>query len=538
MAAPEVTLVGNPTVDEGVEYSLDLSAMPEGLQFAIVNWGDDLDGDGETDIQSFTAAEVSAGMTHLYLDGPVPYTITLGLVIDDVFYAGVDSHDVLVNNVAPTIALSQVSSVDEGSTYQLTLGDVVDQGMDTVTDVIIDWGDGTAPQTLAYVPGGMVLDHVYANGPAVRTINVSLVDEDGTHSGAGLLDVTVNNVAPTADAGADQTGTEGSPITLSGMITDPGVETHTASWTITGPGGFSMTLSGASVVFTPADNGIYTATFNVSDDAASASDSMTLDVANAAPTATVSGPATGTVGSPVTYTASFTDPGSADTHTVAWTVTSAGGAVVATGTGPSFTFTPAGGGNYIVRAVVTDDDGAESAAATSLSVASSALTFAGTEGQDMFLVGPSATGGINVWYVALSGSFKLVLLGNFPTPSGITIDGRGGNDVIAVDDAVTVPVQLLGGAGNDLLIGGAGNDLLLGGAGNDILVGRAGHDTLIGGDGTDFLLGSASEDVFYVGNPPPTTTDDKYLAPDDDLNDVLLSELTKDDDVLTADDVV
>ena len=62
---------------------------------------------------------------------------------------------------------------------------------------------------------------------------------------------------------------------------------------------------------------------------------------------------------------------------------------------------------------------------------------------------------------SLSGSFSLVLLGTFPTPSGIIIDGRGGNDVIAVDAAVTVPVQLSGGAGNDLLIGGAGDDLIL-----------------------------------------------------------------------------
>ena len=67
-----------------------------------------------------------------------------------------------------------------------------------------------------------------------------------------------------------------------------------------------------------------------------------------------------------------------------------------------------------------------------------------------------------------------------------------------------------------------------------MLVGRAGRDTLIGGDGTDFLLGSASEDVFYAGNAPPTSEGDKFLAPDDELNDVLLGDLTKDDDVLAA----
>ena len=77
---------------------------------------------------SAIAADVADGMTHLYVDGPAPYTIRIGLVIDnpvdgedDFFYPDVASHDVLVTNVAPTIALSQDPSVDEGSTYQLTL---------------------------------------------------------------------------------------------------------------------------------------------------------------------------------------------------------------------------------------------------------------------------------------------------------------------------------------------------------------------------------------------------------------------------------
>ena len=544
LAAPEVTLVGDATVDEGAAYSLNLSQIPAGLLFAVVDWGEgiDADGDGFPDVEAYTAAELAGGLTHTYLDGDNPYTITIDLVIDnpdagepDVF-DNIATHAVAVLNVAPTISLSGAASVDEGSTYQLALGEIFDPSdYDTVTQAIVNWGDGTT-QTVAAGDFDDVLSHVYADGPATRTISVSLVDEDGTHTAAGTLDVTVNNVAPTVDAGADQTGVEGSPVTLGGAFTDPGIgETHTSSWTISGPGGFSTSGSGSSVTFTPTDDGVYTATFTVSDGHASVSDTATVTVANAAPTVTVSGPATATAGSPVTYTASISDPGSADTHTVAWTVTNAGGAVVATGTGPSFTFTPAGGGNYAVSAVATDDDGAVSpAAATSLVVASSALNFVGTDGHDMFLVGPSATGGINVWYVALSGSFSLVLLGNFPTPSGITIDARGGNDVIAVDAAVTVPVQLSGGAGNDLLIGGAGDDLILGGAGNDVLVGRAGRDTLIGGDGTDFLLGSASEDVFFAGNAPPSTSEDKFLAPDDELNDVLLSDLSKDDDVLTA----
>ena len=47
---------------------------------------------------------------------------------------------VTVNNVAPTIAISGAASVDEGSTYSLTLGAVTDPGTDTVTSYIVALG--------------------------------------------------------------------------------------------------------------------------------------------------------------------------------------------------------------------------------------------------------------------------------------------------------------------------------------------------------------------------------------------------------------
>ena len=49
-----------------------------------------------------------------------------------------------VDNVAPTIALSGNSNVDEGSTYTLTLGAITDPGTDTVTEYIVDWDDGNS----------------------------------------------------------------------------------------------------------------------------------------------------------------------------------------------------------------------------------------------------------------------------------------------------------------------------------------------------------------------------------------------------------
>ena len=52
--------------------------------------------------------------------------------------------DVTVNNVAPTIAICGAASVNEGSSYSLTLGAVTDPGTDTVSSYVVHWGDGSS----------------------------------------------------------------------------------------------------------------------------------------------------------------------------------------------------------------------------------------------------------------------------------------------------------------------------------------------------------------------------------------------------------
>jgi hypothetical protein len=79
----------------------------------------------------------------------------------------------------------------------------------------------------------------------------------------------------------------------------------------------------------------------------------------------------------------------------------------------------------------------------------------------------------------------------------ITIDGRGGNDSIAIDEVhgvLPVGVSILGGKGRDNLRGSRLNDTIIGGAGDDYLMGKAGDDSLLGGKGKDFLWGDAGND--------------------------------------------
>jgi RTX calcium-binding nonapeptide repeat (4 copies) len=61
----------------------------------------------------------------------------------------------------------------------------------------------------------------------------------------------------------------------------------------------------------------------------------------------------------------------------------------------------------------------------------------------------------------------------------------------------SMPTDLAGGAGNDLLTGGAASDTMQGGTGDDTLNGGAGNDTLTGGIGSDKVSGGLDDDVLY-----------------------------------------
>ena len=101
-----------------------------------------------------------------------------------------------------------------------------------------------------------------------------------------------------------------------------------------------------------------TATETANGSTASATATIDVTVRNVAPqNVAVTGPAAAVRGQTLSYTGTFTDPGTADTHTRAWTVTRER-RDRATGTGAAFSFAPTEAGTYEVTFTVTDDDGA------------------------------------------------------------------------------------------------------------------------------------------------------------------------------------
>jgi Ca2+-binding RTX toxin-like protein len=92
-------------------------------------------------------------------------------------------------------------------------------------------------------------------------------------------------------------------------------------------------------------------------------------------------------------------------------------------------------------------------------------------------------------------------LGTFAAAAvvSIVIDAHAGNDLVTMDDRISLATTINGGDGNDILGGGSGDDTITGGNGHDILFGLLGDDTLDGGDGNDLLWGGPGDDLLIGG---------------------------------------
>ena len=147
-------------------------------------------------------------------------------------------------------------------------------------------------------------DDDYAGTVVLQVYDGHMLDVDTTT-------VTVDNVAPTVNAGSDQTIDEGDTVSFVGSFSDPGpLDTHTVEWDF----GDATTETG---ILTPThvygDNGIYTVTLTVTDDdSGESTDTLTVTVNNVAPSVEPFGPFTVDEGTQLGLTATSTDPGSDD----------------------------------------------------------------------------------------------------------------------------------------------------------------------------------------------------------------------------------
>jgi PKD repeat protein len=324
------------TVTEGTTVTFDASRTTSGDESILTyvwDFGDVSATEGAVDL---------VAPTHLYPDNGV-YTVTV-TVTDDIGLTSADTMIVTVNNVPPVVEVGVDKIADEGSLLSFS-GNWTDAGVLDAQSYTWSFGDG------ASTTGTLIPTHNYADN-GVYTVTLTVTDDDGG-VGVDTLIVTVNNVPPTAEAGADQTADEGTAIAFSGSFTDPGaLDTHTYLWAFGDSGTATGTLSPSHVY---SDNGVYMVTLTVPDkDGGVGQDTLVVTVLDLAPRAGFTwAPEPQSEGSSVTFTDCSTS--SPDSIAVwAWTID---GQIFAQRS-PTYAF--ADNGEYIVSLKVTDDDGSTS----------------------------------------------------------------------------------------------------------------------------------------------------------------------------------
>jgi len=246
-----------------IEFTDESTSSPD----EIVSWSWDFGGLG-------TSTEQNPSFTFMD-DGS--YTVTL-TVTDDDESTNTVSHNVTVTDLGPTAAFTwSPEPQDEGVPVQFT-----DESTSSPDEIASwSWDFGGLGTSANQNPSFTFMDNGSYN------VTLTVTDDDGSTDTVSHS-VTVNNVAPTVDAGSAATVNEGDTFTSSGSFTDPGSDTWTATVNYgdsTGPQPLALTGKNFSLSHVYADNSTYTVTVTVTDDdGASTLDTLTVTVLNVAPT--------------------------------------------------------------------------------------------------------------------------------------------------------------------------------------------------------------------------------------------------------------
>ncbi len=196
----------------------------------------------------------------------------------------------------------------------------------------------------------------------------------------------------------------------------------------------------------------------------------------------------GSDGMTVRLRAVVADPSPAEAYQYAWTVTVDG--VPLTGlTDDQSTLSfprPSGGVARVILNAVDDDGGQGNA---------EVLFIGGRDQDDRIDIAPTAdtTDDPTAVTVIFNGGPAI----DTGPAIAILIATDAGNDTVTISSAVTIPVAVFAGAGDDFVVMGSGDDYLDGGSGDDTLVGGAGNDTLTS-LGNDSLVGGAGDDLYLI----------------------------------------
>jgi PKD repeat protein len=384
--APSVTLNGPASALEGQSRHYSFTANDPGADVlnVVATSG------GSTGIVSnlvFDATTRAGSFDVTFLDGPALSVVSVQVSDSDGALSIPAILAVTVNNAAPTVAISGPASATEGQTEHYTFT-TADAGVDTFQVVAASGGALGTVSNLVFdaTTGAGSFDVTFVEGPALSPVSIQVQDSDGLLSNVATIFVTVNNAPPTATILGPSTAPEGTVISLTSAVGDPGVlDSVTYLWSVRKAGQPTPYATGtsASLSFTPDDNAVYTVSLTViDDDGASVTATKTIEVTNAPPSGTLSPGGFVFEGSPavLSFTSSF-DQSPADASSLHFFFATSAAArdagAYATSSpqpvSPPFTF--ANNGSFTVYARVLDKDGGHADYQTTVTVRNVAPIF-------------------------------------------------------------------------------------------------------------------------------------------------------------------
>lgn len=448
--------------------------------------------------------------------------------------------DLTVNNVDPTLTVHITSlNIDEGTSTSkaITTSDVPADTVSVTASIGTITNNGSGSWTWNYEG----IDDL-----ATTSVTITATDEDGGLASASF-ELTVANVAPTANADVATVGENGAGISIDVLSndTDPagvldplsvidvdtagtiGLVVFTASGVAYDPNGQFESLAAGE---TATDSFTYT----ISDGdggTSTATAVVTITGSNDAPeivSLTSSSPdfAQQSTDGNVTVSGTFSDMDLTDIHAV--TIDWGDGAALEVFSVDQLadTFTGghlyADGGNYTITATLDDGNGGSDTLMTTavvqgIGLVDGILYINGTDGRDWIEVNQHG-GTLHVsawlnkqgrfWYESYSHEHF-----NPADVDAIVVIAGDHHDVVQVRPSSDIPVTVDAGGGNDWVRTAGGDDTVFGGDGNDDIATDGGNDTIDAGeghnwvdagDGRNTIAAGTGSDVIWSGNGQDT----------------------------------